>query len=68
MSTQCVGEGVQCGITMGTLPDRVPVLPVETYPNPIPEENATRLGTTYNYQKGQQVATGQLADWAGAIQ
>ena len=32
MSTQCVreGAGVHCGLTMGTLPDRVPVLPVET--------------------------------------
>ena len=28
---------------METLPDRVPVLPMENYPNPIPEENATHL-------------------------
>ena len=43
MSTQCVREGVHGGVTMETLPDRVPVLLVENYPNPIPEENATRL-------------------------
>ena len=45
MSTQCVreGAGVHCGLTMETLPDRVPVLPVENYPDPVPEENATRL-------------------------
>ena len=48
MSTQCVREGVHCGVTMETLPDRVPVLPVENYPNPILEENATRLSTTKN--------------------
>ena len=30
MSTQCVREGVHCGVTMETLPDRVPVLPVRT--------------------------------------
>ena len=30
---------------METLPDRVPVLPVENYPNPTPEEKASRLGT-----------------------
>ena len=46
MSTQCVREGVHCGVTMETLPDRVPVLPVENYP--IPGENATRLGTSGN--------------------
>ena len=48
MSTQCVREGVHCGVTMGALPDRVPVLPVENYPNPIPEENATRLSPNSN--------------------
>ena len=46
MSAQCVKEGVHCGVTMKTLPDRVPVLPVENFPNPIREENATRLSTT----------------------
>ena len=29
MATQCVREGVHCGVTMETLPDRVPVLYVE---------------------------------------
>ena len=50
MSTQCAreGAGVHCGLTMETLPDRVPVLPVENYPDPIPEENATRLGPKIN--------------------
>ena len=43
MSTQCVREGVHCCVTMETLPDRGPVLPVENYPNPIPGENAARL-------------------------
>ena len=43
MSTQCVREGVHCDVTMETLPDRVPVLPVENYPNPKPEENGSRL-------------------------
>ena len=43
MSIQCAREGVHCGVTMETLPGWVPVLPVENYPNPIPEENATRL-------------------------
>ena len=49
MSTQCAreGAGVRCGLTMETLPGRVPVLPVENYPDPIPEENATRLSPTY---------------------
>ena len=46
MSAQCVKEGAHCGVTMKTLPDRVPVLPLENYPNPIPEENATRLSIT----------------------
>ena len=46
MSTQCVREGVHCGVTMETLPDRVPVLLVENYP--IPEENATRLSPSYD--------------------
>ena len=41
MSTQCVRERVHCGVTMEALPDRVSVLPVEHYSNPIPEENAT---------------------------
>ena len=36
---------MHCGVTMETLPDQVPVVPVENYPNPIPEENATRLST-----------------------
>ena len=36
---------------METLPDWVPVLPVETYLNPIPEENATRLSTSYYIAK-----------------
>ena len=45
MSAQCVREGVNCGVTMDTLPDRGPV---ENYPNPIPEENATRLCTNKN--------------------
>ena len=40
MSTLCVKEGVHCGVTMETLPDRVPV---ENYPNLLCEENATRL-------------------------
>ena len=31
---------------METLPDMVPMLPMENYPNPIPEENATRLSPT----------------------
>ena len=33
MSTQCVAvrEGVHCGVTMETLPDRVPLQPVENY-------------------------------------
>ena len=43
-----IREGVHCGVTMETLPDRVPVLPVENYPDPIPEENATRLSHRYN--------------------
>ena len=42
----CKGR-VHCGVIMETLPDRLPVLPVENYPNPIPEENATRLSTSY---------------------
>ena len=51
MSTQCAreGAGVHCGLTMKTLPDRVPVLPVENYPDPIPEENATRLSPIQNH-------------------
>ena len=48
MSTQCVREGVHCGVTMETLPGRVPVLPVENYPNSIPEENASRLHPNCN--------------------
>ena len=36
MYTQCVREGVHCGVTMETLPDRVPVLPVDNLPNPVP--------------------------------
>ena len=44
-STQCEREGVHCGVTMETLPNRVTVVPVENYPNPISEENATRLST-----------------------
>ena len=48
MSTQCVRERVHCGATMETLPNQVPVLPVENYPNPIPEENATRLSPTFS--------------------
>ena len=51
MSTQCVREGVHCGVTMETLPDRVPVLPVDNYPIPIPEENATRLSPNSNTLK-----------------
>ena len=47
MSTQCVEEGVNRGVTMETLPDKVTVLPVEIYPDPISEENATRLSPTY---------------------
>ena len=42
--TQCVREGVHGGVTMETLPDRAPV---ENYPNPIPEENATQLSPRY---------------------
>ena len=48
MSTQCVREGVHCGTAMETLPDRVPVIPVENCPNPIIEENATQLIPTVN--------------------
>ena len=48
MSTQCVKEGVHCGVAVETLPDRVLMLPVENYPNPIPEENATRLSPISN--------------------
>ena len=42
MSTQCVREGVHCGVTMETLPEWVPVLPMENNPNSLPEENATQ--------------------------
>ena len=51
MSTQCVREGVHCGVTMETLLDQVPVLPVENYTNPIPEENVTRLSPAKNEPK-----------------
>ena len=47
MSTQCVREGGHCGVTMETLPNRVPVLPVENYPNPVPGENATPLSSSF---------------------
>ena len=46
-STQYGREWVHCGVAMEPLPDRVPVLPVESYPNQIPEENATRLSSIY---------------------
>ena len=43
MCNQCGREEVHCDVTMETLPDWVPMLPVENYPDTIPEENATRL-------------------------
>ena len=59
MSTQCVreGAGVHCGLTIETLPDRVPVLPVENYPDPIPEENATRLSPNHNAHVLEHIET-----------
>ena len=60
MSTQYVrgGVGVHCGLTMETLPDRVPVLPVENYPDPIPEENAIRLSPTDYHSNAQMCMQG----------
>ena len=57
--------GVHCGVTMETLPDRVTVLPAENYPNPIPEENATRLSPSFYYSLSLKLVTTVLLCFDG---